>query len=82
MFGEEPVKSNPIYAAIGYDVARFFIESEAYNDGDTNKGFIDYNALQTDFHLSRPSNWSGFLNRCSYLINFTPSGIVEKITLN
>ena len=81
-YGEQPVNSNPNYAALGYDVVRFFIESENYNNGDSNNGFINYNALQTDFHLSRMSNWSGFLNQCVYLINYTPSEIVEKITLN
>lgn len=81
-YGEQPVNSNPNYAALGYDVVRFFIESENYNNGDSNNGFINYNALQTDFHLSRMSNWSGFLNQCVYLINYTPSETVEKITLN
>lgn len=81
-YGEQPINSNPNYAALGYDVVRFFIESENYNNGDYNNGFINYNALQTDFHLSRMSNWSGFVNQCVYLINYTPSGIVEKITLN
>ena len=81
-YGEQPVNSNPNYAALGYDVVRFFVESENYNNGDYNKGFINYDALQTDFHLSRMSNWSGFLNQCVYLINYTPSGTIEKITLN
>lgn len=80
-FGETPKKSNPTYSVLGYDVAKFFIKSTAYNAGDPNAGFIPYDALQTDFRLERTSNWSGLLNQCCYIVRFTSQGIVEKITL-
>lgn len=80
-YGYAPVQTNPIFAVVGYDTARFLIESYAHNRGDVNEGFCLYNALQTDFNLERINNWSGLINNCAYLIHFTPFGTIEKIKL-
>ena len=81
MFGGNPVKSFPNFAASGYDVAKYFIPSTAKNGGDFNKGFADVNdgSLQTDIQLRRVSNWGGFFNPSGYLLEFRPGGYVEKI---
>lgn len=78
-YGQEPVKSFPNYAAEGYDIARYFIDTTAKNGGDLNKIVdVDSNGLQTDFRLKRLSNWSGFLNPVSYIIRFSPYNTVDK----
>lgn len=81
MFGGNPVKSFPNFAASGYDVAKYFIPSTAKNGGDFNKGFadVDDESLQTDIQLQRVNNWGGFFNPSGYLLEFRPGGYVEKI---
>lgn len=80
MYGQEPLKSFPNFAASGYDVANYFIRSTAENGGDYNRPTSRGNGLQNDFNLERTSNWSGFLNRNVYLLRFRPSGNIEKTT--
>lgn len=81
MFGQEPLKSFPNFAASGYDVANYFIRTTAENGGDYNRQTTRGNGIQNDFNLERTSNWGGFLNRNAYLLRFKPSGNIEKITV-
>ncbi len=78
-YNESLLKSFPAYAPMGYDVARYFIDSQLINHGDFNKACSRANGLQIDFDFRRDSNWSGFVNRQLYLIHYNPSGLIEKI---
>lgn len=80
-YGYAPVQTNPIFAVVGYDVARYFIESYYYNYNDLNNIMSNYDALQTDFNLLRIDNWSGLYNHIAYLIHFTPYNMVEKLKI-
>lgn len=80
-YGHAPVRSYPLYAAVGYDLANYFIPGVAVTEGDFNKGIPDADMLQTGVRLNRVSNWSGFYNPVCYLVRFTPYGTVDKITV-
>lgn len=80
MYGHAPVKSFPMFAVSGYDVANYFIPGFAKNGGDLNKGIKDKESMQTDIRLKRVSNWGGFINPTCYILKFNPSGI-DKVTL-
>lgn len=76
-----PLKSFPAYAAMGYDVARYYLRHLLENGGDMNGAESCTDALQLDFRPERPEMWSGMLNGCVYLIHFTPYNTVDKIRL-
>lgn len=80
MFGHELVKSFPVYAAAGYDVANYFIPSLIANGGDFNAGMKRSASVQQDMNLERISNWGGFVNPLSYMVKFLP-GMTEKIEI-
>lgn len=73
------LKSLPAYAAMGYDVARYFIDAYAITAGDLNFAPPAKGMLQLDFNTSAVNNWGGLLNKCIYILNYTPAGEVVKI---
>ncbi|MCH5234430.1 MAG: LysM peptidoglycan-binding domain-containing protein [Muribaculaceae bacterium] len=81
IFGGNPVRSIPNFAASGYDVAKYFIPLVAMNHGDFNHGLKNYaeSSLQNEIDLSRVNNWGGFINNTSYLIKFRPGNQTEGI---
>ncbi|MDE6143720.1 MAG: hypothetical protein K2F94_06565, partial [Muribaculaceae bacterium] len=82
LYEQSPVKSFPNFAASGYDIANYFVNSTARNGGDFNKDSdIDGKGIQTDFRLKRVSNWGGFLNPVVYLLLYRPSGVVDEIAI-
>lgn len=81
LFNMTPTKSYPVYAAMGYDTASFFIPSIADSNGDLNKLGKSSKSIQNDFDLIRPTNWSGFINPIVYLVNFHKYGGIDKITV-
>jgi len=78
LFDASPVKSLPLFAAVGYDTSCYFIPALAGAQGDINKLKPSTHTVQSDYELHRTSNWSGFLNPPVYLIDYTPVGITEK----
>lgn len=80
-YGAAPLKSFPAYAAMGYDVARYFLRQLLDNEGDLNGAESYLDALQLDFRPDRQEMWGGMLNGCVYMIHFTPYNTVDKIRL-
>lgn len=81
MFGQNPLKSFPMFAVTGYDVARTFVPGVIFNGGDLNKGLPVADTLQTDVELRRVSNWGGFVNPVVYMLHYAPYQETEKIIL-
>lgn len=81
LFKRNPVKSVPLYAAVGYDNAIYFTKALEKSSLDFNKLQSSRNSIQTQFDLKRLSNWSGFVNLPVYLINFTPNSEAELIVI-
>lgn len=78
LFDHKPVKSMPLYAAVGYDTALYFITSMAKTGGDLNEFTPSKDMVQNDIIMTRPRNWSGILNPAVYMLRFTPFDTVEK----
>lgn len=78
LFGRTPVKSFPVYAAMGYDAASYFIKEMALTGGDINKFSASDGTIQIPVRLKRPSNWTGLLNPAVYMVRFTPYDTIEK----
>lgn len=78
LFEREPAKAYPMYAAVGYDCARYFIPQLARTNGDLNSFVASFDGAQNDYELYRPGNWTGLVNPVVYLVRFTPYGTIEK----
>lgn len=81
LFDRTPVKSFPVYAAMGYDAASYFIPQLAATGGDINRFTTSDDTLQIPFRLRRPSNWTGLMNPAVYMVRFTPFDTIEKIVV-
>lgn len=81
MYGHTPVKSFPVYAVAGYDVAGHFIPGIAASGGDFNEPLPHTATLQTDFELVRSGDSRGFYNPVVYLVKFNEFGNIDKIAV-
>ncbi len=82
MFGHQPLKSYPTFAAVGFDVAEYFIPTIVANGGDFNRDTrISFTPLQSDIDLERVSNWGGWFNPACYMLLYQPGKGVERITV-
>lgn len=80
-YKEAPVKSMPSYAAMGFDVARYFVTQYLATGGDLNYAKPAEALVQLEFRPERTDMWSGFVNKCVYLLHFTPFSTTDKIRL-
>lgn len=80
-FGHGPIRAFPTYAASGYDIMNYFIESLAKNDGDFNVTVPEVGEIQNPINLQRVGNWGGLYNPSAYIIRYAPLGEVEKILI-
>ena len=78
LFNRAPVKSLPLYAAVGYDTSTYFIPALSGSRGDVNKLNPSRGTVQSDYDLVRTSNWGGFLNPPVFMVRFTPFDTIEK----
>ena len=46
---------------------------------DSHIDMIPAKSIQTAMCFRRLNNWSGFINRCIYFVNFKPNATIEKI---
>lgn len=76
-----PMRTIPMYSAMGYDVANYFIAQYIKHEGDLNMADPAEGLLQLDFRPERESMYDGFMNKCVYLLHFTPFSTTEKISL-
>ncbi|MGM9816681.1 MAG: LysM peptidoglycan-binding domain-containing protein [Lepagella sp.] len=81
IFNRTPIKSHPLYAGVGYDMATYFIPAMAGAKGDINAISPSCSTLQSEIDLKRVSNWGGFINPPVYLVHFTTYGTVDKIVI-
>lgn len=79
LFDRTPQKTFPVYAAVGYDAANYFINSLGKSRGDINALTDSEGGVQSDYSLSRPNNWIGMVNKLVYIVRFTPFDRVDKI---
>lgn len=78
LFSRDPVKSLPIYAAVGYDNSIYYIPQLAKSLGDFNSLTESVGTVQSAISPIRVSNWGGFMNPLIYMVHFTTYNTVEK----
>lgn len=81
LFNRVPQKAVPMYAAVGYDNAIYFIPEIARHRGDFNKLGRSSSTVQNNYDPVRVSNWGGFLNPPVFLIEFTTFDTIEKTVI-
>ena len=83
IFRHPPLKSYPVYAAVGYDVANWFLPLQAIGNGDLTSVPNNTSSpqLQIDFGLRRIDG-GGFVNPVCYMVRYTPWQTVEKIKID
>ncbi|MEG1585518.1 MAG: penicillin-binding protein activator, partial [Bacteroidales bacterium] len=71
----------PRYGVLGFDTGMFFLEAVSkYGKGfDAHIDMLPATSIQTAMCFRRINNWSGFINRCIYFVNFRPNSTIEKI---
>lgn len=74
-YNVEPAASFPPYAALGYDVARYFIESLLVNEGDFNRKVDVSRGVEMNLDFERATNHSGFINKTLYLMHYSDNGV-------
>ncbi len=81
LFSRQPSKSYPVYAAVGFDSALYFVNQFSNSKGDINAFMPSTDGAQNDFELVRPDNWTGMYNPLIYFIRFTPYETIEKTVI-
>lgn len=81
-YGKEPMSLVPKYGILGYDIAKFFLQSLNRHGEHIEERIDGYlsDGLQTAFCFDRGAG-VGFYNRGFYLVHFTPESTVEKIVV-
>ncbi len=80
-YGHQPVKSYPLYAAMGYDIANYVVAGAASRYGDYTLRVPAPTPLQTGLDMRQLNAGGGYYNPVCYLVRFTPYGSVEKIVV-
>jgi LysM repeat protein len=71
------------YSFRGYDIAAFFIGAFKKYGQNFKYKLEDYQhtTLQSDFHMQKNNEFSGYMNRTLYIMNYTPDWEVKVISV-
>lgn len=71
----------PRYGVLGFDTGMFFLNAvNKYGKHfDAHIDMLPASSLQTAMCFRRINNWSGFINRCIYFVNFRTNSTIRKI---
>lgn len=78
-YGRSMMLAVPMQGTLGFDTGMFLIK--ALSNGNLRDGKYIYDGVQNGFYLVRPDKNGGLVNELLYMINFRPSGITERITI-
>ncbi len=80
VFNHPPLKSYPVYSAMGFDVANYFLPLQATMPGQYESHFSpEYSQLQLDIALRKAG--AGYINPVCYIIHYSPLLYVDKIKI-
>lgn len=79
-YGKDPMPLTPKYGLLGYDIAKYFLQSLTRNGQHLEERIADQDedGLQTYFCFDQNLGRS-FCNGGCYLVHFTPEATIEKI---
>ena len=80
-YGHTPIKSFPVYSAMGYDVMKFFVPGIDESNNNYNKIWPKTQTLQTDIDFRKSSENSGYYTPMVYVVKFKRNGNAEKISI-
>lgn len=80
-YGSPMSTSLPRQALLGFDTAMFLIPTLEVNQGDFSKYSPMFDGKQNAYHFRRVENGKGWVNDEMFMINFRPSGTVDKLPL-
>lgn len=82
-YSKDVQAANPQYGILGYDTGMFFLKAlQKYGKDFGNRiDGVNHSSIQTDFYFQRVNNWTGFINKGSYFVHFTPFYKIEKIEI-
>lgn len=80
-YGTPMANYMPRQGLLGFDTGMFVIDTILTNEGDFDKASPEYNGVQNGFHFVRRPGEFGWINDKLYLINYRPSGMIERISL-
>lgn len=81
-FGHSPIRSFPVYAVMGYDIAQYFIPYFVDVRHDLNPVLKPADMLQMRFNMENPGSDMGRYNSGAYMLHYLPEGTLKKETLN
>lgn len=81
LFERGPIKSYPLYAGTGYDLATYFIPMLVSTGRDMSEAGYSNGTVVSDISFDRLSAWSGYYNPVSYIVRYVPYLPVQIIKL-
>lgn len=82
LYSREPAATLPMYAAVGYDTAIYFLPQMFKTEGDINEFTKSSDTVQSGFDLVKMTSRGGYLNLPVYLVRFTPFNTVDKVLID
>lgn len=80
-YGADIPAGVPRMTLSGYDTAMLLFRSWEANKGDYSRYSPDFDGEQTPYHFKKSTPDGGWVNDSMYIINYRPSGLIEKIPL-
>lgn len=80
-YNKDMINASPQYALLGFDTGIYFLTAIRANGKNfaTQQLTSSSDRIQTDFSFQRINNWSGFINKSFYFVNFAPDFTIKKI---
>ncbi|MCH5216953.1 MAG: hypothetical protein J1F07_00140 [Muribaculaceae bacterium] len=76
-YGHSPIRSFPVFAVMGYDVAQYFLPRLVDERKGNEINWQTRNLLQSFFDMRKSGN-GGYYNNGAYILHFTPWGFMQK----
>lgn len=81
LYGKTPIKSFPVYAVMGYDMAKYFFPLLLSELNGQNVEWNPETLLQSRFNMVMADWGSGAYNKSGFILHFEPWGSIERIPI-
>ena len=80
-YGPTPENVFPCQAFLGIDMGMYIIKALRANGGDFARPTPHYHGIQSNYRFVNTPGIKGWKNEALYLINYRPTGIIDRIDL-
>ncbi len=77
-YGNQMISAVPVQGILGFDAGYYMLKSLQDNHGDIINTELHYDGVQSGFHFSVKGGSAGKVNDTLYFIEFRPSGLIDK----